>query len=171
MLSFALVEIGSFDGGKLLRPSTPRSFYRELRPISDRFDAEALSVNGLDRMKLLQQGGKPEVVMDEARRFVSELATQGTPVLVAYPLSFDWSFLYWYFINFGGHSPFKHSRCFDVKTAVAVKGRRTISRSGHDQMPAILRSNLNHTHHALDDAKEQAEIFARVFEWDGVDDR
>ena len=171
MLSFALVEIGSYDGGPLLRPSAPRSFYRELRPIYADFEAEALSVNGLDRAKLLQHGGDPEMVMNEARRFIGELATDGTPVLVAYPLSFDWSFLYWYFIKFGGESPFKHSRCFDVKTAIAVRGRRPISRSGHDQLPAFLNSKLSHTHNALDDAKEQADIFARVFEWDGIDDK
>lgn len=171
MLSFALVEIGTVDGVKLARPSAPRTFYREIRPISDRFETEAMAVNGLDREKLLRQGGDPATVMNEARQFVAELAVQGTPVLVAYPLSFDWSFLYWYFVNFGGHSPFNHSRCFDLKTAVAVKGHRTISRAGRDQLPEVLRSKLTHTHHALDDAREQADIFARVFEWNGEDDQ
>jgi hypothetical protein len=30
-----------------------------------------------------------------------------------------------------------------------------------------LRSLHGHTHHALDDAIEQAEIFANIFEWEG----
>lgn len=170
MLSFAFVEIGTFDGARLCRPQTPRTFYRELRPISDRFENEALAVNGLDRGRLLREGTDPSTAMEEARHFVSELAGGGTPVLVAYPLSFDWSFLYWYFVSFGGRSPFNHSRCFDLKTAVAVKGRRTILRAGRDQLPASLQSRMSHTHHALDDAMEQADIFARVFDWDGADD-
>lgn len=169
MLSFAMVEIGTSDGIKLSRPAQPRSFYRELKPISTRFEPGAMSVNGLDRDKLSKEGGEPTSVMNEARQFVAELAVQGTPVLVAYPLSFDWSFLHWYFVNFGGQSPFNHSRCFDLKTAVAVKGRRTILRAGRDQLPEVLKSKLSHTHHALDDAKEQADIFARVFVWDGED--
>lgn len=130
-----------------------------------------MAVNGLDREALAKAGGDPETVMNEARQFVAELSSEGIPVMVAYPLSFDWSFLYWYFVNFGGQSPFNHSRCFDVKTAVAVKGHRTISQAGRDLLPGFLKGNLSHTHHALDDAIEQAEIFARVFVWDGENER
>ncbi len=169
MLSFALVEIGRFDGTRLVRAAQPRTFYRELRPIGTAFEAEALAVNGLDRDKLLQSGTDPHRAMNEARDFIKAVAGDGAPVLVAYPLSFDWMFLYWYFVTFGGNSPFNHSRCFDLKTAFAVKGRRTVLTSGRDQLPAALQSGLPHTHHALDDAREQAEIFARLFDWDGRD--
>lgn len=171
MLSFALVEIGRSGGRALTRPAQPRSFYRELRPISSAFDPEALAVNGLDREQLKVSGLEPQRAMDDARDFVAEIASGGAPVLVAYPLSFDWSFLYWYFVRFGGASPFKHSRGFDIKTAFAVKGRRTLVSSGRDKLPAELRPGLAHTHHALDDAREQAEIFARLFAWDGSGER
>src|SRR5579862_7537975 len=61
MLSFALVHAGRFDGKKFERPADPRmSFYRELRPISDQFEEEALRVNGLDRVRLLKSGAVPE---------------------------------------------------------------------------------------------------------------
>jgi hypothetical protein len=80
----------------------------------------------------------------------------------------DWTWLYWYFVRFaGGASPFNHSRCFDVKTALSVKARRTVSTSGRDQVPAELLGKTKHTHHALDDAREQAEIFANLFDWNG----
>lgn len=167
MLSFALVEIGRFDGQRLIRPETPRTFYTELRPIGDRWDPEALAVNGLDRAALLRDGADPTAAMDAARAFVDDVACEDVPVLVAYPLSFDWSFLYWYFVEYGGRSPFNHSRCFDLKTAFAVKGRRKVSNAGRDQLPDFLRPSILHTHHALDDAMEQAEIFVRLFEWDG----
>jgi DNA polymerase III epsilon subunit-like protein len=170
MLSFALVEIGRSDGSRLARATQPRSFYRELRPIGTSFEAEALAVNGLDRAALLQTGLDPLIAMNEARDFIRDVAEDGTPVLVAYPLSFDWMFLYWYFVTFGGSSPFNHSRCFDLKTAFAVKGHRTIASSGRDQLPASLQPGLKHTHHALEDAREQAEIFVRLFDWDGRDE-
>jgi hypothetical protein len=87
---------------------------------------------------------------------------------VAYPLSFDWSWLYWYFIRFSRYgSPFGHSRCFDIKTAFAVKARIPLSEAGKSQLFPNLRSREEHTHHALQDAIEQAEIFANLFEWGG----
>ena len=47
MLSFALVYAGSFDGKLFTRPgSYGDTFYRELKPISEQFQIEALQVNG-----------------------------------------------------------------------------------------------------------------------------
>jgi hypothetical protein len=173
ILSFALVYAGTFDGKHFERPKDyGRSFYRELRPISENFDPEALRVNGLDRKRICLEGEAPERVMTEAFRWVSEIARFGRPVLVAYPLSFDWTWLYWYFIRFSTEgSPFNHSRCFDIKTAVAVKARIPISEAGRPKLFPFLRSDRVHTHHALDDATEQAEIFANVFEWGGASGR
>ena len=170
ILSFAIVYAGSFDGRTFKRPeSYERVFYKELRPISDSFQQEALDVNKLDRERLCKQGEAPEIAMDEAFHWVSELAGSAKPVLVAYPLSFDWTWLYWYFVNFCKNgSPFDYSRCFDIKTALAVKARIPIAEAGRSRLDPLLTSNRPHTHHAIDDAIEQAEIFANVFEWEGV---
>src|ERR1700754_3706723 len=47
ILSFAIVCAGTFDGKKFVRPTNyDRVFYRELRPISDAFQEDALKVNG-----------------------------------------------------------------------------------------------------------------------------
>ena len=169
LLSFALVYAGRFDGTCFERAaSLDRTFYRELRPISDSFESEALDINGLDRDRLIQEGDAPESAMTDASAWIRSLAVGGQPVLVAYPLSFDWSWLYWYFVRFSKDgSPFEHSRCFDIKTAFAVKAGRPIAESGRSQLPPNLLAKRPHTHHALDDAKEQAEIFANLFEWEG----
>ena len=54
ILSFALVVAGTFDGVQFTPPPNyGQSFYRELKPISDDFQIEALRVNGLDRDRLL----------------------------------------------------------------------------------------------------------------------
>jgi hypothetical protein len=166
ILSFALVYAGQFDGSCFKRPPNFEStFYRELRPISDSFEIEALQVNGLDREKLLRTGEEPGRAMSEASRWVKQIAGSGRPVLVAYPLCFDWSWLYWYFVRFSSDgSPFGHSRCFDIKTAVALKAHIPIAQSGRAQLPSDFRSHRRHSHNAVEDAKEQAEIFAKVFE-------
>lgn len=169
MLSFALVCAGSFDGTNFHRPSGyDQIFYAELRPISDHFQSEALAVNGIDRDKLIRFGRDPSSVMTEASRWIRNIAGSARPILVAYPLSFDWSWLYWYFTKFSEDgSPFGHSQCFDIKTALAIKSKTTISGSGRSRIPAALSSRRAHTHHAVDDAIEQAEIFANIFEWEG----
>ncbi|MBP2461774.1 MULTISPECIES: 3'-5' exoribonuclease [unclassified Rhizobium] len=169
ILSFALVVAGTYDGVEFKRPENySDSFYRELKPISADFEAEALAVNGLDRAKLFETGSSAERAMDDAGEWVRKIAGKGSPVFVAYPLSFDWTWLYWYFVRFSKQgSPFGHSRCYDIKTALAVKSGRQIAASGRSNVPKPLLPDRIHTHHALDDAIEQAEIFANLFEWSG----
>ncbi|MDH5674489.1 MAG: exonuclease domain-containing protein [Myxococcales bacterium] len=158
MLSFGLVLAGTYDGLRFVRPEHyDETFYRELRPIADEFEEEALRVNGLDRDRLAREGTEPNVAMTAAAAWVRQLAAGARPVLVAYPLSFDWTWLYWYFVRFGETgSPFNHSSCFDLKTAFAVKSRKPIAGAGRHQVPEALRSSHPHSHHALDDAIEQA---------------
>jgi hypothetical protein len=171
MLSFGLVYAGCFDGIVFSKPPLfDQHFYRELQPISNEFQIDALRVNGLDREKLLRNGAPPETAMTEAAQWVKNVAGIGRPILVAYPLSFDWSFLYWYFIRYSlNGSPFNHSQCFDIKTAYAVKARIPIASAGRSNLDPWLRPNGDHTHNALQDAIEQAEVFANLFEWGGID--
>lgn len=170
ILSFALVHAGSFDGKSFVTPKDyTQSFYRELRPISENYQAEALRVNGLDRDRLCREGKVPEAAMTEAFEWIKNIAADAKPVLVAYPLSFDWAWLYWYFTRFAAEgSPFSHSLCFDIKTAFAVKASIPISEAGRSKLLPSLRPEGKHTHHALGDAIEQAEIFSRIFRWEGI---
>lgn len=171
MLAVGIVVAGYFDGHVFRRPASAASFYTELCPISDAFQPEALQVNGIDRQRLVREGKPPEQAMTELAQWIHEQAGDGEPVLVAYPLSFDWTWLYWYFMAFVGSSPFNHSRCFDIKTAYAVKAGLPIAGAGRAKLDPSLQPARPHTHHALDDAMEQAEIFARLFEWQGPNGR
>jgi hypothetical protein len=174
LLSFALVRAGTFDGENYTRErgTSRHHFYCELKPISDQFQTQALEVNGLDRMRLQREGLEPAIAMSRAASWIKVTAGECRPVLVAYPLSFDWSWLYWYFTMFSNDgSPFSYSQCFDLKTAYAIKAHRTISQSSRSKLLPQLQARSLHTHNALDDAIEQAEIFANVFEWSGTVDR
>ena len=119
MLSFALVPAGRFDGHAFRAPATYDDvFYRELRPVGPEVDVEALRVSGLDRDRLTREGTDPARAMSDAAAWVRAHARDGTPILVAYPLSVDWSWLHWYFTRFSDSgSPFEHSRAFDLRTA------------------------------------------------------
>ncbi|MER9341912.1 3'-5' exoribonuclease [Mesorhizobium sp. M0601] len=170
MLSFAIVYAGRYDGERFERPvSYDQVFYRELSPISDEFQIEALKINGLDRNRLVIDGDDPVRAMSDAFIWIKSISEDAYPVLVAYPLSFDWNWLYWYFMKYSNRgSPFDYSRCFDIKTAFAVKSATPIAEAGRSHLPINLASSKKHTHHAIDDAIEQAEIFANIFEWEGI---
>jgi hypothetical protein len=145
---------------------TIATFYRELRPISDRFDQQALSVAGLDRDALMRDGTDPQEAMDDAAAWVAERARDAQAVLVGYPVVFDWMFLHWYFVRFRGESPFGFSSALDMKTIYQQKASVTLDGAGRADLPTHLASRREHTHNALDDAIEQAEIFNRLFVWE-----
>ncbi|HEY7338495.1 MAG TPA: 3'-5' exoribonuclease [Bryobacteraceae bacterium] len=170
ILSFALVYAGLFDGCRFHRPKSYHDkFYREVKPISRHYEPEALRINRLDRERLCLEGETPAKAMKDAALWVRTIAGPAQPVLVAYPLSFDWSWLYWYFTRFSSEgSPFAYSKCYDIKTAFAVKAGIPISAAGRSRVNPLLRPTHLHTHNALDDAIAQAEIFANIFEWGGV---
>jgi hypothetical protein len=168
MLAFGFAVAARFDG-KTFSAQDPEAatLYCELKPISDEFDPDALGVSGLDRERLRRDGLEPETAMQQARRWVTEQGRGDRPVLVGYPVVFDWLFLHWYFMRFTGDSPFGFSSALDMKTMYQQKARVTLDRAGHNDLPPFLQSTRRHTHNALDDALEQAEIFNRLFEWDG----
>jgi len=170
MLAFAFVAVGAFDGETL----TPfdleeATFSRELRPISDAFQPDALAVNGLDRARLQQEGADPQRAMDEAAVWIRNVARGNRPVLVAYPAAFDWTWLYWYFVRFAKDGcPFGFSGCLDIKTIIAVKSGSRIEDANPRSLPEAVRAGRPHTHRALDDAKEQGELFLNLLMWKGV---
>jgi hypothetical protein len=145
-----------------------RTFYRELRPISDEFVPEALAVSGLDREQLIEKGSEPAVALAEFGAWVREVSIGAQPVMCGYPASYDWTFLYWYLIRFVGESPFGHSGCFDMKTLYATKAGLPLRAVAKRTMPPELLSRRRHTHHALDDAIEQAELLANLMAWNGT---
>lgn len=171
MLSFAIVCAATFDGSTFRRSRSYNLFhYAELKPIGDLFDPSALTVNKLDREQLKRVGLDPQRAMTDAAEWVLETAHGTTAVLVAYPLGFDWMWLYWYFVKFSKiGSPFRHSSGLDIKTMYATKAGVPISEAGASKLPEHLKSARVHSHRALDDAIEQAEIFNNVFEWKGIE--
>lgn len=169
LLSFACVVAGFHDGRRFQAPEKyDDGFYAELRPVSDRFEEAAMKVNGLDRSKLIRDGLNPEDALKQLSSWIWEHSGGRRPIMVASPAGFDWSFMHWYFVRYLGESPFGYSGLFDVKTALAVRFDRPVAKSGRKNVPAWLRSELPHTHNALDDAKEQARIFCNLMDWRGL---
>jgi hypothetical protein len=168
MLSFGAAVAGTQDAdGFTAADPEERTFYRELRPISEEFVPEALAVSGLDRELLKTEGAEPAVALAEFADWVREVSAGAQPVMCGYPAPYDWTFLYWYLIRFTGASPFGHSGCLDMKTLYATKAGLPLRAVAKGTMPRHLLSRRRHTHHALDDAIEQAELLANLMNWPG----
>ncbi|MFJ6081154.1 3'-5' exoribonuclease domain-containing protein [Streptomyces sp. NPDC092369] len=170
MLSFGAAVAGVQDADTFTAVDPQRrTFYRELRPISEEFVPEALAVSGLDRERLRTEGAEPATALGEFTEWVREVGAEAgaQPVMCGYPASYDWTFLYWYLIRFTGSSPFGHSGCLDMKTLYATKAGVPLRAVAKGTMPRRLLSRRRHTHHALDDAVEQAELLANLMAWQG----
>lgn len=147
------------------------SFYAELKPISDMWMPESLAVSGLEREHLESNGEDPAQAMTNFSIWVNQMVATydcKTAVFCAFPLGFDWMWVYWYLENFSEFgSPFGHSRGLDIKTLYMAKSSSSLTRSTKTNIPKTLRSKLPHTHNALDDAKEQGELLMNLLEWEG----
>lgn len=143
-------------------------FYAELAPISDDFVPEAAAVSGLDRDDLIRNGMDAVTAMEEFVIWVEETTERiggngARAVFVGYPVVYDWMWVYWYMINFAGRSPFGHSTSIDAKTVASVKfDSLTRHMSKRNYLNKIFKSQRKHTHNALDDALEQAELFIQI---------
>lgn len=136
-----------------------KTFYAELQPINDNFLPEALQVSGLS-LAALKVGGRPP---QEAMTAFAAWLDQATPpdrraVFVAFNAPFDWMFVNDYFHRCLGHNPFGHA-ALDVKAFyMGLSGCSW----GETSMQHITRHYLGErqlSHHALQDALDQAEIF------------
>lgn len=167
MLSFGLVVAATFDGDTFAPRVDDETFYRELKPISEDFVPAAVAASALDRDDLLRTGADAAQAMSDAAHWVESVSLRARPVLVGYPVVFDWMFLHWYFVAYRGSSPFGFSGALDIKTIYQQKAHVVLDEAGRSDLPADLRSARPHTNNALDDAREQAEIFNNLFVWEG----
>lgn len=96
-------------------------------------------------------------------RFVSWVkALPGKPVFVGYPVVFDFMFVHWYLHRFTGGSPFSHS-ALDMKTlAMSLLGGHFRDATKRHMPRAWFPPSVTHSHVAVDDAREQGQLFMRM---------
>ena len=145
-------------GAVIVEPGLSRTFYGQLRPISERFIPEALAVSGFSREQTLAFP-EPRAVMEEFAAWVKS-SSDGTPMFISDNNGFDWQFINWYFHHFLGRNPFGFS---STNLGSLYKGlvKDTFKNFKHLRKTA-------HTHHPVDDAKGNAEALLTMKETMGL---
>ena len=135
-----------------------KTFYGQLRPISENFVPEALEVSGFSREQTLEFDA-PDAVM---LRFADWLDdnNKGRPVFIADNNGFDWSFVNWYFHHFMGKNPFGHS---SQNLGSLYKG---LVGNMFESFKHLRKTE--HTHHPVDDAKGNAEAMLAMIDEHGL---
>jgi ribonuclease T len=153
MLSLGAVEVANLNNTFILPL---------LRPRNDMYIDEAVQVGFPDMTwEEIKQQGEPAHLA--TYRFAKWLDQFDKPVMVGFNAPFDWQFVNSYLWRYTTRKPLGIN-ALDIKALYmgysGVEWRKTTKRS----MPKSLLSNRQHTHNALDDAIEQAEVFLKVME-------
>lgn len=160
MLSFGSVAFVIED----MKPKKISNFYANLEllegakpdPSTQEFWEKNKEAYKLTRENLQH----PQDAINKYHSWLSNLP--GIPVFVGYPATFDFMFVYYYLIRFTGHSPFSFS-ALDIKTFAMAMMKTPYRQSTKKHMPGRwFDKNFEHTHHALDDAKEQGILFCNM---------
>jgi DNA polymerase III epsilon subunit-like protein len=131
-----------------------QTFYGRTRPISERFNPEALEVSGFSREQHLGFD-EPKSVMENFARWL-EKNSKGRSIFVSDNPAFDWQFINYYFHRFIGQNPFGFSarRIGDLYSGL-VKDASKASEWKKYRITA-------HTHNPVDDAKGNAEALKKM---------
>lgn len=141
-------------GAVIVEPSLSKTFYAEIKPISDNWQPDALAISGFTREQTL----KFKSALDVMYEFDSWVKTNspGQAIFIADNNGFDFAFINWYFHKFVGKNPFGWSsrRIGDLYCGFV---NDTYAKWKH------LRT-VKHTHNALDDAMGNATALLKMKE-------
>lgn len=152
--NYALLSIGA-----CLVTDPETQFYIELQPVNDAQVDTAIQISKLDLEQLKAHGCPPMEAMSRFSQWVLESTPTGSqPVFVAFNAPFDWMFINDYFYRYLGHNPFGH-KALDIKAFYMGMVGCSWQETGMNKVANTYLRNRLLTHHALQDALDQAEIF------------
>lgn len=151
---YAMLSIGACT-----IPEPRETFYVELQPDKNAITDEALEVSNLPLEYLNKEGLPPRIAMKNFADWVMSVTPiQDQPVFTAFNAPFDWMFVNEYFHRYLGYNPFGH-KALDIKALyMGLKGSRW-SDTSYYQVIKDCCVDEPLTHHALEDAIQQAKIF------------
>jgi DNA polymerase III epsilon subunit-like protein len=139
-------------------------FYREIRPLLGMpWDRATERIHRLTPAYLEEHGLEPPQAMLDLDGWLEASAPGRQPIFVGFNAAFDWMFVADYFHRFLGRNPFGIS-ALDLKGL--YMGRHALQRWDATRFSEVRRTYPTRrqlTHHALDDARAQAELAQLLF--------
>jgi hypothetical protein len=145
-------------GAVLVEPTLSKTFYGQLKPVSDIWIPEALAISGFSRDATLQFN-EPQDVMNKFASWILK-NTQKQPMFISDNNGFDWQFINWYFHHYIGRNPFGYSSS-NLGTLYKGLVKDTSRNFKH------LRKT-KHTHNPVDDALGNSEALLIMIEKYGL---
>lgn len=140
------------------------NFYCELKPISNKYDPEALAVTGFNLNNLLSTGLIADVAMSQCSEWIRKnIQDHETPIFVGFNVGFDWSFMNYYFLKYLGINPFGYTS-IDIKSMYFGHFDVNWADTKSSKIVERLKAKLTSNHNALQDAIFQAELFKLILE-------
>jgi ribonuclease T len=137
-------------------------FYVELQPVTGNSIPGSLAISNLSLEDLKKNGVPPAQALQRFETWLNTaLSAEQRPVFVALNAPFDWMFVNDYFHRYLQHNPFGHS-ALDIKAFfMGLVGTRW-ARTSMRYLAARYLEGRKLTHNALQDAQDQAEVFAHI---------
>jgi ribonuclease T len=140
------------------------TFHVEFKPLNDKSVPAAMKVVGRTLQDFARVGRDPKDAMVAFRDWLDSVAKTGKPVFVGFNATFDWAFVNFYFHQHLGENPFGIGG-IDIKSYYMGLSGCIWEDTRSSRIPTEFKgSSRRHTHNALDDAIEQAELFRRMRE-------
>jgi hypothetical protein len=147
-VDYSMVSFGAI----IVDEALDKTFYGQLKPVSDQWMPDALSVCGFTREETLEFD-EPAMVMGQFHEWILKHC-QERPLFISDNNGFDWQFINYYFRHFLGSNPFGHS---STNLGSLYKGlvKDTSRNFKHLRKTA-------HTHNPVDDVKGNAEALLQM---------
>jgi DNA polymerase III alpha subunit (gram-positive type) len=141
-------------GAVIVEAGLQRTFYAELKPISDIFVPDALAVSGFTREQTMKFPD-PRDAMQNFELWLNK-NVEGRPIMWADNPSFDGQFINTYFWKYLGRNPLGWS----------AAGIGSFYKGLRKDLYATFKHlrNTKHTHNPVDDAKGNAEALLKMFD-------
>ena len=141
-------------GAVVVEPSLGRTFFGEMRPISDYWIPEALAVSGYTREQTLAFS-PPQEVMSSFVLWIRNVTAQGTePIFVSDNNGYDFGFINYYLWHFVNENPFGHS---SRNISDLYRGMK---KDVHSSFRGLV--TIPHTHDPVQDARGHAEALLKM---------
>jgi hypothetical protein len=140
-------------GAVIVEPGLQRTFYAQLKPISEIYVPEALAISGFSREDVMKFPD-PRDAMQNFEAWLQKNIPNKRPIFWSDNNGYDFSFINYYFWTQLGRNPFGWS---SANLGSFWKGMEKDLYSTFKHL-----RDTKHTHHPVDDAKGNAEALLKM---------